>query len=63
MPAVRRVPCAGAAGLQEDRARAADGAGVPRGLRGDGLPGRVRVHVGAPRQDELQRGLVPPLRA
>lgn len=41
------MPGAGAAGVQEGGARAADGAAVPRGVPGDGVCGRVREHVGA----------------
>lgn len=47
MSAVRRVPGAGAAGVQEGGARAADGAAVPRRVPAHGLRRRLRQHVGA----------------
>ena len=40
-----------AAGDEEDRARAADGAHLPGGVSGDGVPGRLRLHVGQARQE------------
>ena len=35
-----------APGDEEDRARAPDGAHLPGGVPGDGVPGRLRLHLG-----------------
>ena len=40
-----------AAGDEEDCARAADGAHLSGGVPGDGVPGRLRLHVGPARKE------------